>query len=376
MAGSLRKALIVGGGIGGLSAAIAVRRAGLDVDLVEINQTAKVYHVGIIVQGNFIRAMAALGIADEAVAVGYPQSGLELRNLQGAVLADVPGVKLAGDRYPSDLGMARPALHKVLTDAAVARGANLRFGITFERIEQSSDRVDVTFTDGTRGRYDIVIGADGLHSRVRSTFFGSAHVPKFTGQGVWRYNVPRPAAITRMFMCSGLEGGKCGFVPLTQQTGYMLLVQSEPGNPHHPPETLAEIFRGRLASCGGIVAELRDQITDSSQVVYRPLQTVFVPAPWHNGRVLLIGDAAHSTTPHLGQGAAQAVEDAVVLGELLGVLQPYDAVFTTFMQRRYDRCKFICESSEQIGKWEQTPVPDANPMALLLKMLEAVALPI
>jgi 2-polyprenyl-6-methoxyphenol hydroxylase-like FAD-dependent oxidoreductase len=375
MASASRRVLIVGGGIGGLCAAIAMRRAGLDVDLVEINKTFKVYHVGIIVQGNFIRALAALGVADEAVAVGYPQSGLTFRDLNGRVLGDIPGARL-GDRYPADLGMARPALHKVLTDAAAALGAHLRLGVTFERIEQLSDSVNVTFSDGGRSAYDLVIGADGIHSTVRAALFGDAHCPKFTGQGVWRYNVPRPPEITRMFMCAGLQGGKCGFVPLTDKTGYVLLVQSEPGNPRHPQEKLAEIFRSRLASCSGIVAELRDQITDSSQVVYRPLQTIFVPAPWHKGRVILIGDAAHATTPHLGQGAAQAIEDAVVLGELLGIEASLDAVFTKFMQRRYERCRFICESSQQIGEWEQHPVPTADPMALTRKVFEVVAQPI
>jgi 2-polyprenyl-6-methoxyphenol hydroxylase-like FAD-dependent oxidoreductase len=371
-----RKVLTIGGGIGGLSAAIAVRRAGLEVDLAEINDTFRVYHVGIIVQGNFIRALAALGIADQAVAVGYPQSGLTFRDLHDHILADIPSIKLAGEKYPSDLGMARPALHKVLAEAARSSGANLRLGVTFTSIAQTPDAVDVAFTDGTRGDYDVVIGADGLHSKVRSWVFGDAVVPKFTGQGVWRYNVPRPPAITRTLMCMGLEGGKCGFVPLTQTTGYVLLVQSEPGNPRHPRERLAEIFRDRLAACTGIMGALRDQITDPSQVVYRPLSSVFVPAPWHRGRVLLIGDAAHATTPHLGQGAAQAVEDAVVLGELLAAERSHESVFERFMLRRYERCKFICESSQQIGEWEQHPVPDADPAGLTHRMLDTVAQPI
>lgn len=373
---STRRVLVIGGGIGGLSAAIAMRRAGVDVDLVEINSTFKVYHVGIIVQGNFIRAMAALGIADEAVAVGWPQLGLQFKDIHGNLIADIPGLKLAGEKYPSDLGMARPALHEVLTHAAGTNGAQLRLGLTFEKIEQSADGADVTFTDGSRGRYDLVVGADGLRSKVRSTFFPEAPTPKFTGQGVWRYNVPRPQEITRTFMCIGLEGGKCGFCPLTPTTGYVILVQAEPGNPRHPPEKLAEIMRSRLAPCTGVMAQLRDQITDSTQVVYRPLEALFVPAPWYRGRVLLIGDAAHATTPHLGQGAAQAVEDGVVLGQLFGANLPIPQLLEAFMQRRYERCKFINESSQQIGEWEQHPTPDADPAALTRRMLEVVAQPI
>ena len=273
------RVLIVGGGIGGLSAAVALRRAGADVDLVEINTSFKVYHVGIIVQGNFIRAMDQLGIADEAVAAGWPQAGLQFKDIHGNVIADIPGIRLAGEKYPSDLGMARPALHGVLTEAARASGANLKLGATFETITQSADGVDVTLTDGSRGRYDLVVGADGLRSKVRTTFFPEAPSPKFTGQGVWRYNVPRPPEVTRTFMCMGLEGGKCGFVPLTPTTGYVILVQSEPGNPRHPPEKLADIMRTRLAACTGLMAQLRDQITDPTQVVYRPLEAVSYPRP-------------------------------------------------------------------------------------------------
>jgi 2-polyprenyl-6-methoxyphenol hydroxylase-like FAD-dependent oxidoreductase len=372
----IRKLLIVGGGIGGLAAAIAARRAGVDVDLVEIQRDFRVYHVGIIVQGNFIRALVALGIADEAIAAGYPQSGLTFQDLHGHVLQDIPGMPLAGPNYPSDLGMGRPALHEVLINDARRLGANLRLGVTFTELTQSDAHVDVQFTDGGSERYDMVVGADGIHSKVREALFGNAGKPQFTGQGVWRYNIPRPPELTRAMMCIGLQGGKCGAVPLTEETAYVLLVQAEPGNPRHPPEKLAEIFRSRLAACTGIMGRMRDQILESSLVVYRPLHVVLLPAPWHKGRVLLIGDAAHATTPHLGQGAAQAVEDAVVLGDLLARGESPPQLMEHYMQRRYERCRFIAESSVKIGEWEQHPSPDADPMSLTKKMLQIVTAPL
>jgi 2-polyprenyl-6-methoxyphenol hydroxylase-like FAD-dependent oxidoreductase len=372
----IRRALVIGGGIGGLSAAIALRRAEIDVDLVELQTGWKVYHVGVIVQGNFLRAMQALGILDDAIAAGFPLNGVIFQTLHGQVIADIPGLKLAGPEYPSDLGMARPALHRVLSDAALKLGVNVRFGATYTDIEQTDRAVDVGFTDGARSSYDVVIGADGVGSQLRSKILGCELKPQFTGQGVWRYNVPRPPQIDRMIMCVGLKGGKCGFVPLTRETGYVLLVQEEPGNPRHPPERLADIFRERLADCTGVFAQLRDDITDSSKVVYRPLEVIFAPAPWYRGRVVLIGDAVHTTTPHLGQGAAQAVEDAVLLGELLRGDEPLDTLFAQVMQRRYERCRFIQEASVQIGEWEQRPTPDANPQALTARMLQVMSQPI
>jgi 2-polyprenyl-6-methoxyphenol hydroxylase-like FAD-dependent oxidoreductase len=372
----VKNALIVGGGIGGLSAAIALRRAGVEVDLVEIKSDWKVYHVGIIVQGNFVRAMEALGIADEAVAAGFPTHGLTFQDLHGHVLADIPGIKLASERYPADLGMARPALHRVLSTAAQRLGTRVRLGMSFAKIEERSDAVRVTFTDGSEREYDLVVGADGVYSAVRAALFDPDIKPHFTGQGVWRYNVRRPRELTRVFMCVGLQGGKCGFCPLTESAGYVMLVQSEPGNPKHPSSSLADIFRGRMAACTGVMAELRDQIVDSSQVVYRPLEAMFLRSPWHTGRVLLIGDAAHATTPHLGQGAAQAVEDAVVLGDVAGKHNALEPMFAEFMQRRFERCKFIFEASLQIGEWEQYPTPDADPARLTARMLRTMARPI
>ncbi|MFN7928951.1 MAG: FAD-dependent oxidoreductase [Blastocatellia bacterium] len=372
----VKNVLIIGGGIGGLSTAIALRKAGIAVDLVEIKTEWKVYHVGIIVQGNFIRAMAALGIADKAVAAGFPYFGVKFQTIHGHPVAEIPGIPMAGPHYPTDLGMARPALHKILSEAALEVGTNVRLGVTFREMQQRDDGVTVTFTDGSNGEYDLVIGADGIHSQVRGAIFGDEPQPQFTGQGVWRYNVQRPASLDVATLCVGLEGGKCGAIPLSDDTGYVLLVQAEPGNPHHPQDQLADIFRERLAACTGMMAELREQITDSSLVIYRPLEALLLPAPWYKGRVLLIGDAAHATTPHLGQGAAQAVEDGVVLGELLQRDEPLPTLLDEFMQRRFERCKFIVEGSLQLGEWEMNPSPEADPPGLTRKMLSVMAQPI
>jgi 2-polyprenyl-6-methoxyphenol hydroxylase-like FAD-dependent oxidoreductase len=372
----IQKVLIIGGGIGGLSTAIALRKAGITVDLVEIKTEWKVYHVGIIVQGNFIRAMAALGIADEAVAAGFPYFGVKFQTLHGQTVAEIPGIPVAGPNYPTDLGMGRPALHEILSQAALKAGTNVRLGTSFSAIQSNERGATVTFTDGTAGEYDLVVGADGARSKVRNAIFGDEYQPQFTGQGVWRYNVRRPAEIDYAFLCVGLNAGKAGFIPLSQETGYVFVTQAEPGNPHHPAEQMADIFRERLVTATGFMAEFREQITDSSLVVYRPLEALLMPAPWHKGRVLLIGDAAHTTTPHLGQGAAQAVEDGVVLGELLARDEPLPKLLDEFMQRRYERCKFIVEGSLQLGEWEMNPSPDADAPGLTKKMLGVVAQPI
>ncbi len=372
----IKKVLIVGGGIGGLASAIALRKAGVEVDLVEITKTLRAYHIGIVVQANFIRAALAIGVGDRIVAAGYPYNGLNFIDIHGNLIRRLPGHHMAGEAYSTHLGLARPALHKVLSEAALEAGTAVRTGITFKSFTQREDAVHVVFTDGSESDYDLMIGADGVYSAVRTALFGERYTPKFTGQGVWRYNVPRPKDLTSSFVAMGLEKGKCGFIPLSEETGYVWLVQEEPGNPYYPEAELANIFRERLAPCTGVLAWFREHITDASQVVYRPLEAILVPAPWNVGRVLLIGDAAHATTPHLGQGSAQAVEDAAVLAELALIDQPIEQFMAQFMARRFERCKFIVESSLQIGEWEQRPTSDADAPGLTARMLDVMAEPI
>ena len=112
-------------------------QGGLAVELVEVHRQWNVYHVGIVVQGNAIRAMVALGIADQCVAAGFAYDGLRFLDIHGNLLSHIHGIPLAGPNYPSDLGLARPALHEVLSNAALAAGADVRLGVTFTELQQS-----------------------------------------------------------------------------------------------------------------------------------------------------------------------------------------------------------------------------------------------
>ena len=373
----MQKALIVGGGIGGLSAAISLKKAGLQVEVVEVSPGRDVYHVGIIVQANFIRALDRLGIADAAIARGFPYEGFDLCDANGQLLKHIPGVALSQPNHPTDLGLTRPALHDILIEKCISEGVTPRYGVTFAAIEQDADGVDVSFTDGTRGRYDLVIGADGIYSKIRDTLFTPGLKPKYTGQAVWRYNLPRSSDITRTALYQGVSGGKAGYCPLTEETMYLLLVMREADNRRIAKDELPALFRNRLQEFGGRIGEIRDTVDfDPEKIVYRPLEALFLNESWYRGRVLLIGDAAHATTPHLGQGAAQAVEDAVTLGELLDNSNSVEEVFAQFMEKRFERCKFIWESSIQIGQWEIDDNPDADVEGLSIKMLQTVSAPI
>jgi 2-polyprenyl-6-methoxyphenol hydroxylase-like FAD-dependent oxidoreductase len=371
----VNKVLIVGGGIGGLSLASGLRNRGIGVDLVEVKDEWTVYGVGIIQQCNVIRAMAQLGLVDRFLDAGFAYEGMGLYTSAGELLQMLPGARAAGPEYPANLGISRLALHKVLCSTAEEKGTRIRLGVTVEHLEQDANGVDVLFTDGTRGRYDLVVGADGLFSKVRTLLFGNELKPRYTGQSVFRHNFPRPPEIDHLVVFYG-KNHNAGLCPLSKDLMYMFVTSAEPGNPRMPEAQLAELMRERLAEFGGILGRLREQITDPKQVVYKPMEVIFVPAPWYRGRVVLMGDAAHATTPHLSQGAGMAVEDAVVLSELLAEDAPVEALLSRFMQRRYERCKFIVESSIQVGDGEMRGAPQADRSAIVKKMMEVTAQPL
>lgn len=344
--------LIVGGGIGGLTAAMALRRDGHRVTVIERDPDWSVYGVGIIQQGNVVRAMDQLGVIDDYLAAGVGFDKVAVHAPNGMLVAEVPSPRLV-DRYPANVGIGRRALHKVLGDRTIAAGAEVRLGVTSTRLADDGEGVSVLFSDGQQGRFDIVIGADGLYSQTRQTVLPDAPAPTYTGQAVWRYNLPRPAGMDALHVYNGRIGA--GLVPIAPDLMYIYVTTPEPGNPRYPVEGLAAAMREKLADHAPDIQAMARDIVDDDGVVYRPLETMLVDGPWHAGRVVLLGDAVHASTPHLGQGAGMAIEDSLVLAEEIGRHDTPQTAFAAYRDRRIDRCRYIVERSlaicfGQIGK--------------------------
>src|SRR5215813_7251087 len=177
----VRKVLVIGGGIGGLSTTIALRRAGFEVDLVEKNPAWDVYGVGIIQPGNALRALNAIGLAQEAVEQGHQIVGDRTWLADGETeLANNDWPPLV-EGLPPGNGITRPRLHSIMQKHTLDSGADVRTGVTFTQLTDDGDGVDVEFTDGESRSYDLVVGADGLYSQVRETVFGTEPAPKYTG---------------------------------------------------------------------------------------------------------------------------------------------------------------------------------------------------
>ena len=200
MASGARRILIIGGGFSGMSAAIALRKNGAEVDLVEIDPGWRNYGAGISLAPATLRTFRDLGILDAFLEQGCATDNVELRLPHGPVVATLPTPRLAGPDVPGGGAIMRPVLARILADATRSAGANVRLGCTFTAIAQEDEGVEVRFTDGQRGRYDLVIGADGLHSKTRTAIFPDAPQPSYTGQAVWRAVLPRMPEIATVTM--------------------------------------------------------------------------------------------------------------------------------------------------------------------------------
>ena len=373
----IQRALVVGGGIAGTSLAIELRRKGIVAEIVEREPVWGAKGTGITLMAPALRALQTLGVLERCLPEGYGVDEMKIFTGGGEFLETVPLHGLLGVGYPAIGGMMRSDLHRVLSETAVEAGASIRVGVTVDTFEESGGHVEVRFSDGTRDTYDIVVGADGCHSPMRRLLLGGdAPEPRFLGQAVWRALVERPKEVTGLFMFYGARH-KTGFTPLTPERMYVFLVEPAANRIRPEPSRRPELMRELLADFGGLVAEVRDSIRDPNQVDMRPLEALLLPSPWYRGRVVLIGDAVHATTPQLAMGGAIALEDAIVLAKLLGDEAGVEEALAKFMALRYERCRMVVENSVQLSEWEKNAALHGEDSAHLMgETLAALAAPI
>jgi 2-polyprenyl-6-methoxyphenol hydroxylase-like FAD-dependent oxidoreductase len=345
--------LVVGSGLAGTATAIHLADGGVAVELVEIEPDVTTLGSGITLQGNALRELRALGVWESVREQGYSFDSLGLRapDREGTLLAEFPDARTGGPGLPAALGMPRPDLARILHERVAAAGAKIRFGRAVTALDQDAGGVDVTFSDGGTGRYDLVVGADGIRSSVRGLLGVEAAI-RATGMGIWRAFGPRPASVTRTDLFYGGPSYIAGYCPTGEDSLYAYVVEDAQDRSGLSREERLATLRELASAYHGPWDDIRATLTDPSRVNYTWFETHLLPAPWHRGRVVLIGDAAHSCPPTLAQGGAQALEDAAVLTELLLAADALDdSVWTAFTDRRCARAAAVVEASVQLGQW-------------------------
>ncbi len=350
----MTKALIVGGGITGLATAIVLSRQGIEVDLVERQPHVNTLGSGITLIGAALRALDRLGLYEECVANGYSVTHMETYDADGTLVNRSPLPSPMGTDQPGMLGMMRPTLHRILLENAAKEGTEVRTATSPTRIEQQAGVATVAFNTGEHRDYELVVGADGLRSTVRDLVLGPMR-PDFRGQAAFRMILRRPPEVTTHGQYRTSGDVAVGLTPTApdQMYLYCLFPVDEDFRPGDA-ETV-DLVRAKIQPFGGIAAKLRDEIREPSQINYTKFETILAPDPWYRGRAIVVGDAAHCTTPHLAAGAAMCLEDAVALGEELAAAPTIDDALRAFCTRRFDRCKFVVETAAQLSYWQTHP---------------------
>src|SRR5215217_538387 len=331
--------LIVGGGIGGLSLATALHRQGFISELVERSPTWPAVGAGIALHANGVRVLRTLGLGeaiDRAAAI-IPR--WQFLDQQGDLLCETDLEEFWRD-VGSCLGITRVRLQKILLTGATR--VRHRLGVSVTALIQDDNRVSVSFNDGSSGDYDLVVGADGIYSTVRRLAVSSAS-PSYAGTMAWRSVIPtRPSGVTNLMILLG-DGCFFGIVPVGEGHTYGFGAVVE-GRFDDPLAGRLERFRHRFAGFGGPVPVYLSALEHDEQLHAGPIEWV-EPDRWHSGRVVLIGDAAHAAPPHMGEGGSMAIEDAVVLTEVLRSVDTVEGALDAYVARRSPRAEWVQEQS-------------------------------
>jgi len=373
---AVKNVLVVGAGIGGLTAAAALRGKGIGCRVIEIGKPSDRLGTGIMLLGNCLRALDTLGLADPCIEVGYSYEHVVWYDVDGNLVREQQTPNLFRAGRPANVGLMRPVLGNLLEANALKLGVRIDFQTTVDNIKQSESGVLVHLSTGEEVATDLVVAADGVYSKTRSMVFGAGHRPQFCGQGGWRYTTLRSEKLYGMTFYRVPNRAALGGLPLSKTHCYYFFLENEPKATHKPDDQLIEMFKRHVAPY--TAPELRaawDRIDEHSHISYRPFDILLMPEPWYKGRVVLIGDAAHSLTPQLTSGGGMAIEDAVVLAEELAGREDLPGALNAFMRRRGERVKSIFETSLAICRNEQTGHDDQVAWNLLKKGYEVLAAP-
>lgn len=368
------KVLIVGGGIAGMSLAIRLGEMGISTDLIDKDPQWRALGTGITITGPTFRAFSVLGVENEVRRLGATNERVKIFQPPEEFIGEI-GPPRTDPPLPNNGGILRPVLHKILSDRTLSVGVKVRLGVSISSINEGAEFVNVRFRGGDRENYDLIVGADGAFSELRAYVFPEAPEPSLTGQGCFRHLTQKPETIDCLHM---FVGGpvKTGVTPCSSDQMYLFCNAPMPGNPRWDPKDDWKVLEKLLEGYEGVVGAVRDALNPQSNIVYRPLENFLMSPPWYRGRVLLIGDAAHATTPHLAAGAMMAVEDGLVLSELLGSKSSVEDALRAFMVRRYERCRDVVENSRTLGQYELDGVSPEEHKQLQEESWQRMAVPI
>jgi len=355
------KCVVIGGGIGGLCAAIALRARGFEVALYE--QAAEIHEVGagLTLWANAIKALRRLDVADAVTAAGARQVKGAILDWHGQRLSKTDPEAIEAEFGAPTIAIHRAVLHRILLAQLPTDIVHLNKKL--EHISQDATRVTAHFADGSTAVGDVLIGADGIHSAVRGAVFPEVKL-RYAGYTAWRgvVETTEQAAIGFTSESWG-PGRRFGVVRISPQQVYWFATENAPpqqkfNSPAEIKTHLRALFQGWHAP-----VEMLIEATPAEAILHNDIMDTPPSKHWSQGRVTLLGDAIHATTPNLGQGACQAIESAVVLARCLSEQTNVAAAFRAYETERQPRTAWITTTSWQIGSAGQI----SNPLLCALR---------
>jgi 2-polyprenyl-6-methoxyphenol hydroxylase-like FAD-dependent oxidoreductase len=355
----VERVLIVGGGLAGLALTIALRQRGVSAATVERASVRTAPGAGLYLIGSATRALQALGVADHATRNGCVIRTQRLFNHRGRRLAEIDAGgfwELCGPCF----GIARSDLHKLLTQQAL--GSHTRLGVTVQSLRQHEDHVWVRLSDGSCETYDLVVGADGIRSSIRQLEYGDLSI-QFRGQVGWRFIVRRPPGLEGWTVFLGPQSAFL-MLPIGNELAYCYADKGA-RSIHDPAQGSIESLRENFAAFASPVPEVLARLEPADPIHFSTIEEVAHPR-YGQGRVVLIGDAAHAMSPNMACGAAMAFEDALVLAEIVSRAGSASEVVPEFVRRRAARVGWVHQQTDRRDRLRSLPPTMRNVFVRLL----------
>ena len=377
---AVQKVLVAGGGIAGLVAAIALQRAGIDVAVFERVKEQQEVGAGLSLWANAIRALQKIGLSELLASIGKPLPRQCILSWRGDILSETP-VKTLAERYGTPLVVMHRADLQAALLQAIGEGV-VQNGVACTGFQQDDAGVRVQLADGREVSGDLLLDADGIHSTIRAQLFGAAK-PRYAGYTAWRGIAPTTPEHWNEQMATETMGNgrRFGLVPLSQGRIYWFATLNTPEGTPDPEMGRKQQLLKLFHTCHYPVPAVIEA-TDEAAILHNDIYDRPPLHTWSNGRVTLLGDAAHPMTPNMGQGACQAIEDAVALAACLTTEPTVASALQTYETQRLKRANTVVQRSRRIGQVVQLERPLAArvrnalfkviPSRVLLKQVEWV----
>jgi 2-polyprenyl-6-methoxyphenol hydroxylase-like FAD-dependent oxidoreductase len=363
VSGVTKRALVIGGGIGGLCAALALRQAGMEVHVFEAVQEMQVVGAGITVWSNAVRALQQLGLSDALQKIGMPAVYRVIYSWRGELLSKIQVDQLANGLGAAILMVHRADLQSILLQAFGE--TNLHLKSRCKSFTQDEKGVYAQFEDGREIEGDLLVAADGIHSTARAQLFGEKPL-RYTGYATWRGIAPLEDKLIPVGTSSETwgRGRRIGLIPLSDGQMYwftglnMHAGERKDDSPEQKKQLMCDLFHGWHEPIEAVL-----EATPAAKIIRADVYELEPLPHWCKGRVTLLGDAAHAMTPNMGQGACQAIEDAVVLGLCLKEECNIPMALRTYEDKRIRRVQRVATQSRRIGWLSQLE----NPLACVVR---------